>query len=132
MQPTTLSAFLRRVLLIDAATSIACGLLLAGAAGPLTDLLGLPAALLRGAGLGLLPIAAFILFVATRAAVPRLLVWLVIAGNVIWAIDSLALLATPWVAPTLLGSAFVIGQAAIVAILARAEHLGLRGSPALA
>ena len=119
-------SFLRRVLFADAAISATCGLLLDFGAEPLGALFGMPPALLRWAGISLLPVAAFIAWLATRARPTVALVWLVIAGNVIWAIDSLALLFTPWVAPTLLGTAFVVAQAAIVVVLAGLERQGLR------
>ena len=52
--------------------------------------------------------------------------------NVVWAIDSVVLLFTGWVAPNLLGYAFVVGQAAVVAVLADLEYVGLRRTAAVA
>ena len=52
--------FLRRVLVADAATCVATGILLLAGNVLLEQWLGLPAALLAAAGLGLLPCAAFI------------------------------------------------------------------------
>lgn len=122
--------FLRRVLWLDAATCIGCGTLLAAGGGLLDGLLGLPAPLLRLAGASLFPVAAFIAWLALRVRLSPVLVWVVIVGNVIWAADSILLLFTPWVAPTLLGTAFVLAQALMVLGLARAEQLGLRGAAA--
>lgn len=120
--------FLRRVLWLDAATCIACGLLLAAGGGMLEGLFGLPALLLRFAGASLFPVAAFIAWLAARGRLSPALVWVVIVGNVIWAADSILLLLTPWVAPTLLGTGFVVAQAVAVLGLARAEQLGLRAA----
>jgi hypothetical protein len=124
--------FLQRVLCADAATCVATGLLLLFGASTLEPWLGLPPMLMRYAGASLLPIAAFIAFVATRDASPRILVWAVIAGNAAWTFDSIALLFTGWVAPTALGIAFVVAQAVVVALFAELEYVGLRRSVALA
>ena len=60
------TSFLRRVWWADAAVSAVVGAAMAGAAGPLGELIGLPARLLAGAGLSLLPYAAFLAWLATR------------------------------------------------------------------
>ena len=59
----------------------------------------LPPALLLYAGLALIPTAAFMALVATRPAVSPAGVWLIIAGNGLWAAASLLLLASGLVAP---------------------------------
>jgi hypothetical protein len=124
--------FLRRVLLVDAVSSGAMGLGLLAGADPLSDIVRLPANLLTEAGIVLLPFAAFVGFLASRAAPARAAVWLVIAMNVLWAIDSIVLLVSDLVAPNAFGHAFVIMQAAFVVVLAELEYLGLRRSAALA
>jgi hypothetical protein len=115
---------LRRILLIDAATCALTGLVLSLFAPTLEPLLGLPYALLQYAGLALLPIAAFMAWVALRAKPPVLGVWTVIAGNAAWVLASLLLVV--WLSPSLLGYAFVIAQAVVVALLAELEYAGLR------
>jgi len=132
MTTSKTSPFLRRVLLADAATSGASGLLMTLAAGPLADWLGVPAALLRYAGLSLLPFAALVAYLATREAPPRGAVWAVIVLNALWAADSILLLAGGWVGPTALGYAFIIAQALVVAAFAEAQYVGLRRAPAAA
>lgn len=119
-------SFLRRILFLDAATCIATGLLLTIAAGLLSGLLGLPEMLLRYAGISLLPFAAFLLYLAAKAEPPRGGVWLVIALNALWVLDSILLLVAGGVAPTMLGYIFVLVQAAAVLIIAELEWLGLR------
>jgi hypothetical protein len=111
------STFLRRALMLDAVASGATGLLMIAGAGLAEGLLGLPAALLRGAGLILMPYVAFVIYAATRAAIPRPAAWAVIAANALWTGASALLLMSGWVAPTALGYAFVIGQAAVVGLL---------------
>ena len=120
------STFLRRALLLDAAASGATALLAIAAAGLLEGLLGLPAALLRGAGLVLVPYVAFVIYAGTREAVSRPAVWTIIAANVLWAVASALLLVSGLVAPTALGYAFVIGQALVVALLGELQYVGLR------
>lgn len=120
--------FLRRVLLADAATSAACGVLLTLGAGLLAPLTGLPPALLSEAGLLLFPFAALVVYAATRASLSRPLVWTIIAGNALWAVDSIGLLLSGWVEPTLVGESFVIAQAIVVAVFAELEFFALRRS----
>jgi hypothetical protein len=129
---TTIQAatFLRRVLLLDSVSSGAMGILLLTCSGMLAGLLELPAELLREAGLVLVPFALAVGFLGTRSQLSRIAVWAVIGINAIWAIDSVVLLFTGWVQPNLLGYAFVIGQAAFVAVMAELEIVGLRKSAA--
>jgi len=124
-------SFLRRVLIVDAISSGAMGVALLTAAGTLSPMLGLPAQLLTEAGIVLLPFAAFVGFLASRAVPYRGAVWFVIALNVLWAIDSIVLLLTGWVAPSALGYTFVLAQAAFVALMADLEYVGLRKSAAV-
>ncbi len=122
------SPFLRYALVGDAVASGATGLLLVLGAGGLTGLLGLPEALMRPAGLILLPYAAVVACLGTRATISRRAVWAVIAVNGIWVADSLILLASGWVSPTALGYAFVLAQALAVLVFAEAQYFGLRRS----
>jgi len=123
------STFLRRALVLDAVASGATGLLMIAGAGLVEGLLGLPATLLRGAGLVLVPYVAFVLYAGTRAAIPRPAVWTIIAANGLWAAASALLLISGWVAPTALGYAFVIAQALVVALLGELQYMGLRREP---
>jgi hypothetical protein len=118
--------FLRYALLADAIASGATGLLMIAGAGLLEGLLGLPAALMREAGLLLVPYVAFVAWVGTREAISRAAVHTVIALNVVWTVASIGLLLTDYVAPTALGYAFVIGQATAVALFAELQVIGLR------
>jgi hypothetical protein len=126
------SSFLRRVLLVDAVASGAMGLGLIAFTDLFARVLQLPAQLLSEAGLVLLPFAAFVGYIASRATPVRFAVWAIIAVNAIWVIDSIVLLFTGWVAPNALGYAFVLAQAASVAVFADLEYVGLKKSVALA
>jgi hypothetical protein len=126
------STYLRRVLLLDAASCTAMGLLLLGATSVVSGLTQLPAGLLSEASMVLLPFAVLLAVLATRPRLPRLAVWAVIVVNGIWVIDSVVLLFSGWVQPTLLGHGFVVCQAVFVAVIATLEYLGLRRSPPVA
>ena len=63
--------FLRRVLALDSLSCLAMGLLMGLGAAALAPLFGLPEPLVRIAGLALLPLAAFIGWLASRPAPPR-------------------------------------------------------------
>ena len=118
--------FLRNVLLLDAAASGATGVLLIAGAGLLDGLLGLPVALMREAGLILIPYVAFVAWVGTRASITRGAVLAIIAANALWSISSVCLLFSGLVSPTVLGYAFVIAQAAVVALLGEMQYVGLK------
>ena len=120
------STFLRRVLTADAILCAVMGAVLVLAVTPLSSLLRLPASLLTWSGLSLFPFAAFVGWLATRELPPRAGVWAVILCNALWVVDSIVLLSSGWVEPTFLGSAFVIFQALVVAVLAELEFFGLR------
>ena len=111
-----------RVLLLDAVTSGGMGVLFLLASGPLESLLGLPAALLRGVGLFLVPFAGFLVWLAPRAGALQQVVRLVAVGNVLWIVASVLLLASGRVDPTPFGTAFVVLQAAVVAVFAYLEN----------
>ncbi|MDC0714100.1 hypothetical protein POL68_36885 [Stigmatella sp. ncwal1] len=124
---------LRRALLADGAVSGATGALMLIAASPLGSLLGLNVALLRTAGLSLLPFAALLVFLSSKASIPQRLVWAIVGYNLLWALDSVLLLVTGWADPTALGYLFTLGQALAVAAFAGLQYAGLRRvSPARA
>ena len=126
------NTFLRYALLADAVASGATGLLMIAGAGLLEGLLGLPTALTREAGLVLLPYVAFVAWVGTRAAISRPAVQAVIAMNVLWVAGSVVVLVGGFVAPTVLGYAFVIAQAVVVGVFAELQFIGLRRQDAVA
>ncbi|MCE4069116.1 MULTISPECIES: hypothetical protein [Pseudomonas] len=129
LQPSQL---LRLTLKADALAGGAMGLLMALAAQPLGQLLGLPFVLLLAAGIVLLPLALVLYWMSNQPALSRTGVWAVIALNALWVVESAALLVTGYVQPTALGYAFVIGQALVVLLFAELEFFGLRRSAVLA
>jgi hypothetical protein len=116
--------FLRRILALDSLSCLAMGLLMGLGAAGLAPLFGLPEPLVRIAGLALLPLAAFIGWLASRPTPPRPLVWVVILGNLVWTAESFLTLGQH--PATALGIAFVTAQALAVLGLALLEYVGLR------
>ena len=88
----------------------------------------MPAGLLRGAGIVLVPFVALLAVMAMRDSLPCILVGAVIAGNALWAVESALLLASGRVEPTRAGYAFVVAQAIVVAMYAQLQFMGLRRS----
>jgi hypothetical protein len=121
--------FLRNVLLLDAATCAATGAFMIAGAAFLAPVTRIPETVLWIAGLSLLPVAAFITGVVARGS-PPIGVWIVIAGNAVWAIASLLLLAG--LSVNAFGIAFILVQAIAVTVLAEFEFIGLRRSAAQA
>ena len=121
-----MSTFLHRALLLDAVATGATAVLMLAGAGLLAGPLGLPAGLLRGAGLVLVPFVALVAWTALRPLLLAGAVRAVIGLNAAWVVGSLALLIGGWVAPTALGTVFVIAQAVVVGAFAELQFLGLR------
>lgn len=122
------SSFLRYILLADAATCLACGLLLTIGGGLLENILGLPNSLIFYAGLSLFAFVALLFWAATRKTISKPIIWLIIGLNLIWTLDSFLLLISGYVAPTTFGYVFVIFQAIGVLIFANLEFIGMRKS----
>lgn len=122
-------SFLRRVLFTDAAVSVAVGALMGAAATPLGGLLGLPASLLGAAGLALFPYAAYLVWIATRRAVPRAAVWVPVVLNIVWAVDCVLVAFAGGFSPSALGQAFLAMHVVTVLVFAELEFVGLRRAP---
>ena len=108
-------AQLRLALKLDAVVTGANGAAYLVLAGPLEDLLGVEASLLRPVGAFLIAFAAFVAYVATRPEVPRAGVTAVIEANVLWVIGSLAFVIAGVSSPETAGSVWTVMQAAVVA-----------------
>jgi hypothetical protein len=120
------TSFLRRALVADAAISGATGVLMLAGAGLLEQWLGAPAALLRYAGLSLLPFAALVGGLARRERPSRTAVWAVIALNAAWVAGSVLLVVSGSFSLSALGIAFILVQALAVAAFAEMQYVGLR------
>ena len=122
------SLFLRRAHQIDAIFSGVSALMLVLGASFLAPLTNLPEAFLRNTGLVLVAFVLGVGYLASREMMSKAAVWAVIAINAVWTIDSIALLASGWVSPNLLGQVFIVMQATAVGIFAELEFIGLRKS----
>jgi hypothetical protein len=118
--------FLRYVLIADAIASGATGALMILGAGFLSGLLAIPGGLIFEAGLILVPYVLLVSIVASRPAIPVKPVGFIIACNALWVLGSVVLLVSGLIAPNALGYAFVIVQAAAVAILGELQYVALR------
>lgn len=122
------SPLLRGAFLLDAGISAGAGVLqlLSGAAA----WLGLPAPLLTETGLFLLVYAAALVLLARSRVLWALLVQGVVIGNGVWALACVAVLPSGWLAPSALGTGWLLLQAVAVLVFAAAQALGLARSAA--
>jgi hypothetical protein len=122
------NGLLRLVLKLDAVATGAVGLLSLAAGPALDGPLGIPISLLMPVGLFLIVYAAVIWVVATRRRLSRPAAWTAVAINMVYAVDALLVLVSGWFTLTVLGTAFVLFQAAAVALFAAAQFYALRRS----
>ncbi|MHA7774114.1 hypothetical protein [Roseibium sp. M-1] len=118
-QPVLLN--LKSLLVIDAATCLATGALLAVASGPISALTQIDASLLFWAGLFLFPVALFMGIFSRVGQVPGWAASIVIYGNLLWVLASVALPVLGLIAPNALGWTFLLAQAAAVTVLTLLE-----------
>jgi len=116
---------LRLALRFDAAVTVAFGALLVVASPLLDGWLGIATPLLLVLGVLLVGYAAVLELVVARRPSPAL-AWEVILLNVLWAAASVVAVLTDALTLTTLGTVFVLGQAAAVALIADLQYLALR------
>lgn len=125
----------RRALLADTAASSAVGVLLIAGHQVLDDPLGIPAGWLLGLGLFMVVYGVDVGLVGIRQAAPGTGVWHRLARaipplNGAWVVASIAVVLADVFDLTGLGTAFVLGQAAVVAGLAVVQQRALLGRAA--
>ena len=121
--PTADTGLLRFALRLDAAVSAANGVTLFWL---LDGWLGVPGGFLAAVGAFFVAYAAFVGRLSAQASPHRGAVIAVIAGNVMWALDSALLLATDWFSPTTAGQVVIALQAIGVAGFAALQYAGVR------
>ena len=126
--PAASTSFLRGALKLDAVVSGANGVAYLAIPGPLEDLLGLDATLLRGVGAFLVLFAAFVWITATRVRIPRPAVLAIIGGNALWAAGSIVAAIAGWDSPTTAGTVWIVLQGLTVGAFAELQLTGLRRS----
>jgi hypothetical protein len=124
------SLFLRRALQADAIFSGVAALMFVFGASLFASLTNLPEVFLRNTGFVLVIYAALVGYLGTRPTMAKAAVWAVIAVNAIWAVDSIALLASGLLSPNLFGQALIVMQAVAVGVFAELQFIGLRRSAA--
>lgn len=120
--------FLRNALRADAAVSGAVGVLQLALADLLAKVLELPSLMLTGAGLFLLGYVALLVVLARSARLWSGWIWIVILGNIAWALGCITLAFSREFAPSELGIAFLATQTVTVIVFAALEYRGLVGS----
>ena len=120
MTDTTLTApaapgriTIRFALLLDAVVSGANGVAYLVAAGPIGDVLGLPAGFLRALGAFFVVYGLAVWLVSRRPSSPA--VAAVVAGNALWVVASFAFLFAGWHDPSTAGTVWIVLQALVVA-----------------
>ncbi len=113
---------LKKVLRANAVFSGLSGLLMTFGATPLAEVMGLTRTKdLTAIGISLLVFAVFLVLLASRDRVNRVLAWLVAAGDINWVVMSfLGLIRSPD-ALTAIGRYLVIGAALVVAAFAAGQ-----------
>ncbi|MFJ2028142.1 hypothetical protein [Streptosporangium sp. NPDC087985] len=117
---------LRFALKQDAIGSGANGVVYVAAAAIFGEMFGLPAAFLYPIGAFLVAWAAALFFLASRPAMSKAAVGVVMAVNIVWVAASAELLIAGWFPLTGLGTALVIAQAVAVAGFTGLQFAGLR------
>lgn len=112
--PLPREALLRLVLKVDALVTGANGVAYLAAAGPLEDLLGVDAAVLRPIGAFLMLFAAGVWVVSTRPIIPRGAVLAIAGANALRVIASLAFAIAGVSSPTAAGTVWIVLQALVV------------------
>jgi hypothetical protein len=124
------SPLLRLALTLDGIASCTGGLALLAGVSALAGLLGLPPSLMIGAGLFTLVYGVAVAWLGRQPSLKPAWVWPIIVGNFCWAAASLAILGLGLVQPTVPGMVLIVAQAAMVAVFAELQLIGLRRSPA--
>ncbi|MEU4514325.1 hypothetical protein AB0G05_32910 [Nonomuraea wenchangensis] len=118
--------FLRLALTTDAVVTGGNGLVYLAFAGPVADLLGPDAGLLRGIGAFLLVYGVAVGLLAARRDLGQAGPRAVIALNAAWTLGSLAAVVTGALGLTTVGAIWAIAQAVTVAAFAELQIMGLR------
>ena len=82
--------------------------------------------------MALVPFVAMLAMIVRAGSAPSALIATIIAINFAWVAASLFVAFGPAFAPTLLGKAFIVAQAATVAVFAELQIIGLRRASAMA
>ena len=115
----------RKLVLLDALTCFVMGVALLTLGRFVADVTRLPIELVFWAGASLMPIAIFMAATGWLNRAPKWAAWIVVIGNAGWVLASLAILLFGIVSPNVAGWVFMIGQAAVVAVMTKLESTAL-------
>jgi hypothetical protein len=132
MSHLAMTPFLRRVLRVDAVLSALTAAVMLVDAEPLAAWTGLPAGLVQGLGAALVPWAALLAWLGSRATVARAAIGAVVALNFLWVLDCALLAFGAFGSPQGLGIAVAAVQAAGTFVIAELEWMGLKRAPSAA
>jgi hypothetical protein len=122
------SRLLQLALSADAAVSGGVGLLQLAASAWLSQLLQLPQTLLTETGAFLIVYAVLLVLLARSASVWRVLISLIVVGNIGWAAGCAVLVISGTLSPNALGMTYLALQAIAVITFAALEFKGLANS----
>lgn len=129
MSRLTMTPFLRRVLRVDAVLCALTAAVMLADAEPLAAWTGLPAGLVQGLGMALLPWAALLAWLGSRVEVARAAIGAVVGLNFLWGLDCALLALGAFGAPQGPGIAVAAVQAVGTFVIAELEWLGLKRAP---
>lgn len=124
----TLARLLRSFLVVDALTCAAAGITGLAFTGPLARFLRIPETWVFEGGLICLVFSLLPAIVASRSVIPRGGVMLVVAGNIAWGVTSIAVVLAGVIEPSLGGKIVIMGQGAVVLLIAEVQFLASRNS----
>lgn len=127
--PSTRDDLLRRVLRVDGWGTGAFGILMLAAAAPLRDPLGLPTSWSIPFGVAMVGGGLVLLLIAGYPVISRRYATAVVAVNTVSVLGMLVLAASGLLPLTAAGVVFLLAGAAVVAVFAAVESLGLRRMP---
>jgi hypothetical protein len=119
-------SLLRTVLVADAALCVTAGAAFLLATGPAAAMFGAPEAAIAAVGALLLSLAAALAWLSRRPTVPARAVKALVAADLLWVVDTIAVTALGWIAPTTTGLVVVLAQAVLVLAFAVAKTVALR------
>jgi hypothetical protein len=117
---------LRTALRLDALVTGANAVAYLALAGPLGDLFGVPASALRAIGAFLAVFAVAVWMTARPAVISRTAAGTIAVANLAWAAGSVVALVLDAWSPETVGAVWIALQAAVVALFADLQLLGLR------
>jgi hypothetical protein len=126
--PVRPAPYLRQGLLSNATTNFGLALFMLVAASLLAAKLGIPPAVLVVAAVALVASSVWLARLSLQDTASRRVLQAVILVNLLWAVDSIALVAFGIIEPSRAGIALVVAQAATAAMYAGLQQLGIRRS----